>query len=226
MAARTIVKAKAYAAALACGCLLAFPAWAGGPSIAARAGPAGTPSGPQSGAGQRRSCAALKELPATPIAVGKDRYFQVNGKSACLQVQAGVAEPVLLLRLPRIAGTYYVTVRTRHWRKVLLPKLKLLSADRQSLRTITVQDMRRRGGVWSATFFVRPGGNGPAFLLAYADPALVGSGRKKLQQASTVVYPGIPLGTEKKVTVTYTETGSLEVQAVPYGHPAIAPAGG
>lgn len=171
-----------------------------------------------------RNCSIVKTIPAVPVQLGQDLTVHLDATSNCIEVKPGINEPASLFKLPDSNTAYYVTVRTRRERLMLMPRLELLDGERHALDTLTYKNMKPRGQDMSTTFFIKPDKQKPAYLLVYPDPTLIGDQHKRLDQGMTVgyyVFYSMMYGTSRKSTITYVEQGTLEIHLVNYETPAL-----
>jgi hypothetical protein len=178
---------------------------------------------------------ALSALPARQIPApdknGKPAVFVFDANVSCLSEAPNTPRPGLLFSLTGVATPAEVLIDSSGSGAVTLaPLVRVLGADFHEQSRYSFDRFAKRGRDFSISVFLNSGSAPPAaYLLIVPDDAWLG--RENLtvegQQRTTVWSTGLVTGAytsgyEEKSVSTFSDLGSLSIQARPYAAPAAA----
>ena len=177
---------------------------------------------------------SLADVTAAPLAVTDDdtpsrerpRFVKIHETATCVR-EGDQARPVLLYSLSKVPvpGELSVTVEAAGHMMggeaaVFAPSVRVLDAQRRTLKRYTLGDFDRRGMVYTLTAFLNDPATRDGYLLIEPDAEQVG--RETLQRVgvnqSVTVTTGflwftVVNGDEMQRTAIFTDVGRVMVQA-------------
>lgn len=164
------------------------------------------------------SPAQLKAVDLTELFLHHKGELDVRSRAGCLRLASGSELPAVLLALPPFSTPYAVRIEAPTGNGgYMQPRVDLLDARYQTLRSFGAERVRRRGTQLSMEVFVNEANAAERFVMLYADPEHLGEEDHRTTSQSQMLFVGtgfVVLGADRTAVLHSGTEGHLTVLLV------------
>jgi hypothetical protein len=164
------------------------------------------------------SPAQLRAVDLTELFLRHKGELDVRSRAGCLRLATGSELPTVLLVLPPFSAPYAVRFEAPTDNGgYLQPRVDLLDAQYQTLRSFGAERVRRRGTRLSMEVFINEANAAERFVMLHADPEHLGEQDHRTTSQSQMLFVGtgyVVLGADRTAALHSSTEGHLTVLLV------------
>jgi hypothetical protein len=162
------------------------------------------------------SRAELKAHDLAEVFLKQRGKLELKSALGCLKLESGMELPAVLLALPPLDSPYSIRIAAPTQRSFYLqPRIEMLDAQYQPLRSYSAERLKRRGTELSLEVFMNGTNAAERFVLLYADPEHLADTDQKTTSQSRTLFVGtgfVIVGDDKTASLRSVTEGGVTVQ--------------